>query len=164
MLSTTAVTANPQRSSSEVQFAGRVIIGDLAKLISPTVRKMRERCDGVCGDEGGEIEMAIGLLGVGGDGTTGGLLNLMAINLDAGAAEERESQISKRGNSIVTALRRFNSADAAAWCRRTYFDLRKRELSNIRDVSDRQICRSVAEIERDRREWLKQFGGRQHLD
>lgn len=142
------------RSPREAEFASRSIIYDLAVQTSPSVRKARERCHTYCGDEGGDMEMAIGLLGIGGRTTTQSLLNLLSIQLDAGVAEERECQIAKRGKALVPALTRLNSVQASSWCQQTFHDLRKRELANLHDVTVQQVCRASAEIEADRKEWI----------
>lgn len=141
-------------SPTEAEFATRLVIYDLAMLISPSVHKAREHCDSYCGDEGGNIEVAIGLLGIGGQATTQSLLNLLSVQLDGGGAEERECQIDKRGKALLPALRRLNASQLSSWCHQTFQDLRKRELSGVSDVSVKQVCRPVAEIEDDRKEWM----------
>ena len=141
-------------SPREAEFASRLVVNDLALLTSPSVRREREHCRNYCGDEGGNIEMTIGLLGVGGHATTQSLLNMLSVRLDAGGAEERECQIAKRGKALVPALKQLNATQASSWCHQAFRDLRKRELANLNDVSVEQICRPPAEVEADRKEWI----------
>ena len=150
-----AIAAVTHRSLEprEAAFATRSVIYDLALLQSASVRKAREQCNR-CGDEGGEIETTIGLLGIGGRATTQSLLNLLAVRLDAGGAEERECQIAKRGKVLVPSLKQLSAARASNWCHQTFHDLRKRELTNLRDVTAEQVCRPAAEVEADRKEWI----------
>ena len=155
--------ANSSRfNPREARDADRYIIWDLARQISPAMRKARDHCDS-CGDEGAGIETAIGLLGVGGQATTDGLLNLLAVQLDAGTAEEMECQIAKRGRALVPALKAFNSARAASWCRASFLGLRKQELSNVTDVRMEQVCRPSNEIEKDRTEWIRALSSGRNL-
>ena len=141
-------------SPHEAEFAARYVVNDLALLQSPSVRREREHCRNYCGDEGGNIEMTIGLLGVGGHATTPSLLNLLSVRLDAGAAEERECQIAKRGKALIPSLKQLNSTQASGWCNQAFHDLRERELANLNDVSVGQICRPSAEVETDRKKWI----------
>ena len=148
-----ACKANPAPAStpSEADNAARYIVYEHARVLSTSVRS---DCSGAC-DDGGAIEVTIGLLGVGGEATTGSLLNLLALQLDAGAAEARSCQIAKRGKSIVPALEHLDANQSAAWCQTTFADLKKRELSDVADVSASQTCRPANEIEGDRREWIE---------
>ena len=147
-----AVT-HTRREPLEAEFATRSVIYDVALLTSPSVRKAREHCS-YCGDEGGAIETAIGLLGIGGRPTTHGLLQLLAVQLDAGGAEARECQLAKRGRALVPALQQLSATQVSSWCNQTFHDLRKRELANIHDVTAQQICRPAAEVETDRKQWI----------
>jgi hypothetical protein len=146
-----------------VGFAASHIIYDLVQDASPSVRAIRDRCRDAkdssnwCDDSGTSSEAIIGLLGAGGEGTTSGLLKMMAIQLDAALGEERECQIGKRGKRLLPALRSLDVDRAASWCHAEFAALRKRALSDITDVSVSKICRSAGEIEGDRREWIKAF-------
>jgi hypothetical protein len=148
-----AVTHRPP-AAHEAEFGTRSIIYHLAIQKSPSARQALQHCGSPCGDHGGDIEMAIGLLGVGGRATTQSLLNLLSVQLDAGAAEERECQIAKRGKALVSALTQLNTVQASNWCQQTFRDLRKRELANLHDVTGEQVCRPSKEIEADRKEWI----------
>ena len=150
-----AFGAVTHRIPREAQFAAKYVIYDLAQLKSPSVRREREHCRGYCGDEGGNIEMAIGLLGVGGHATTQSLLNLLSVQLDAGAAEARECQIAKRGKALVPALKKLDANQLSSWCRQSFHDLRRNELASLDDVSVEQICRPTSEIDADRKGWIK---------
>lgn len=141
------------REPREAELASRSVIYDLALLKSASVRKGREHCN-YCGDEGGNIEVAIGLLGVGGHTTTQSLLNLLSVQLDAGGAEARECQIAKRGRALVPALKQLSAVQASSWCHQTFHDLRNRELGNLHDVTAEQVCRPTAEVEADRKKWI----------
>jgi hypothetical protein len=142
------------RPPREAAIATRSIIYDLAVETSPSVRKARERCQPYCGDESGGIEVAIGLLGIGGRTTTQSLLNLLSVRLDAGAAEERECQIAKRGKALVPALKALTAVQASNWCQHTFRDLQKQELADLRDVTVEQVCRPRGEVDADRKEWI----------
>jgi len=146
-------TSHRPRAPREAGSATRSIIYDLALLQSASVRKAREHCD-YCGDEGGNVEVTIGLLGIGGRATTPALLNLLSVRLDAGGAEERECQIAKRGRALVPALKQLSAAQASSWCHQTFHGLQKRELANLHDVTAEQICRPIAEVEAARKEWI----------
>jgi hypothetical protein len=138
----------------EAEFASRSVIYNWVLLTSPSVRKAREHCHSYCGDEGGNVEVAIGLLGVGGRATTQSLLNLLSLRLDAGGSEELSCQIAKRGRALVPALAHLSANRVSSWCGQTFHDLRKQELANISDVPVEQICRPPAEVETDRKEWM----------
>jgi hypothetical protein len=146
----------------EAEFGTRSIIYDLALLQSATVRKVREHC-AYCGDEGGDIETAIGLLGIGGRATMQSLLNLLSVRLDAAGAEERGCQIAKRGKSVIPALKQLSATETSSWCHQTFHDLRKRELANLPDVTAEQVCRPAVEVEADRKEWLAAFQSGRNL-
>jgi hypothetical protein len=148
-----AAVVNRSPVPREAEFATRSIIYELAVLQSASTRKAREHCD-YCGDEGGQVETTIGLLGIGGRATTQSLLKLLSVRLDAGGAEERECQIAKRGKALVPALKQLSAAQTSNWCHQTFSDLRKRELANLRDVTAEQVCRPATEVEADRKEWI----------
>ena len=147
--------AVPHRPPPEAEFATRSIIYELTLLISPSVRKARAHCRSYCGDEGGNVEVVIGLLGIGGHATSQSLLNLLSLQLDGAAAEERECQIDRRGKSLLPSLRQLNAARMSSWCHQTFQELRKHELSGVTDVPVDQICRPTAKIDDDRKEWLE---------
>jgi hypothetical protein len=138
---------------SEAENAAKYVVYEMARGRSPSVRSAGQACSDACVGGGGS-EVVIGLLGIGGEATTGPLLNLLAVQLDAGMAEARSCQIAKRGKSILPALERLDAARLSAWCQSTVDDLMKQELSNVRDVTLAQICRPAADVEADQREWL----------
>jgi hypothetical protein len=148
-----AVAHHPP-ASREAAFAAQSVVYDLVLLTSPSVHQARQHCRGHCGDEGGDIEMAIGLLGIGGHVTTQSLLNLLSVQLDGGGAEERECQIAKRGKALVPALKQLNPVRVSNWCHQTFHDLRKRELADVNDVSVELVCRPPSEVDTDRKEWI----------
>jgi hypothetical protein len=155
--------AASDEAPGSVDYAAGYIIYDLAQRSSPSVQAIRARCrdpksySNRCDDNGTSMEAIIGLLGAGGDATTQGLLKLMAIQLDAALAEERECQIGKRGKRLLPVLRSYDANRAAKWCQAEFDALRKRELSDVTDASVAEICRPADEIERDRRQWIKAF-------
>lgn len=141
-------------ASHEAEDATEYVIWSLALETSQSVRAARENCGNFCGDHGAGIEVAIDLLGAGQDATTKGLLDLLAVQLDAGPAESRSCQIAKRGRTLAPALRTFDASQAADRCKATFNRLRQRELSEIKDVTIDQICRPAEEIAAERRDWI----------
>jgi hypothetical protein len=127
---------------------------DLFLESSQSVRTAREHCENCFIDHGGSAEVMVGLLGMGGAPTTDSLLNLLALQLDAGLSESRSCEFAKRGSSLIPALKKLDSADASRWCQTTFSRLRQHELSEVSDVSVDQICRSPTEIDADRIGWI----------
>lgn len=148
---------------SEDKRATDYIIWALTLEKSPSVRVARERCQDYCSDHGGGIEVAIDLLGIGGPATTDSLLDLLAVQLDAGGAESRSCQIAKRGKALVPALRKFDPVKASQWCGTTFNRLRQRELSEVNDVPVEQMCRPATEVDSDRQEWIAALGSGRDL-
>lgn len=142
---------------SEDKRATEYIIWALTLERSSSVRAARDRCRDYCTDYGGGIEVAIDLLGIGGNATTDSLLDLLALELDAGAAESRSCQIAKRGKPLIGALKRFDPAKASQWCVATFDRLRQRELSEVNDVPVEQMCRPAAEIRADGQGWITEL-------
>ena len=139
----------------EAESAARYVIYEKARSRSSTLRSARQACSDACDSGGGEgWKLPSGYWASAGRRLPTRWLNLLALQLDAGMAEARSCQIAKRGKNIVPALERLNAAQAAAWCQSRFADLRKRELSNVADVTSAQICRPAAEVEADRQEWL----------
>ncbi|MCY7281667.1 MAG: hypothetical protein LH610_12390 [Sphingomonas bacterium] len=138
----------------EAASAAEYVVYEYARGRSSSWRSATQACSDACNDGGVGIEVAIGLLGIGGESTTGTLLNLLAIQMDAGMAEARSCHIAKRGQSIVPALEKLDAAQSSAWCQATFVNLRKRELSDVVDVTAAQVSRPAAEVETERREWL----------
>lgn len=136
------------------RFATQYVMQDLVLELSETVRAAREHCGDCYIDDGGNAEVMIGLLGMGGDRTTDSLLNLLAMQMDAGLAESRSCEFAKRGRSLVPALKKFDSAKASKWCGATFNRLHQYELSKVDDVSVQQMCRPLTEIEEDRKSWI----------
>jgi hypothetical protein len=136
------------------KFAAQSVVMDQVLEQSRSVRAARERCGDCYIGDGGNAEIVIGLLGMGGAATTDSLLNLLTVQLDAGLAESRSCELAKRGKSLVPALKRFDSTTAAEWCATTFNRLRQHELSKVNDVSVAQICRPSKEIEADRKSWI----------
>jgi len=136
------------------KFAAQSVVMDQVLEQSQSVRAARERCADCYIDDGGDAEIMIGVLGMGGEATTDSLLNLLAVQLDAGVAESRSCELAKRGKSLIPALKRFDSTKAAVWCATTFNRLRQHELSKVDDVSLAQICRPLTEIDADRKSWI----------
>ena len=143
-----------QSFPSEDERATEYIIWALTLEKSPSVRAARERCRDYCNGHGGGLEVAIDLLGVGGSATTGSLLNLLAVGVDAGPSESLSCQIAKRGKALVPALEKFDPAKASQWCGATFNRLRQRELSGVDDVPVEQMCRPATKVDADRQEWI----------
>jgi hypothetical protein len=153
-----AIAAQPLQDEDPLpsadKFATQSVVMDQVLEQSQSVRADRGRCGDCYIDDGGSAEIMIGLLGMGGHATTDSLLNLLAIQLDAGVAESRSCEFAKRGKSLVPALKKFDSAKASQWCETTFNRLRQHELSKVNDVSVAQMCRPLTEIEADRKSWI----------
>jgi hypothetical protein len=156
--SAVAISVQPLQDEDPLPSADRLathyVMQDLALERSQVVRAARDRCGKCYFDNGGNAEVMIGLLGMGGDATTDSLLNLLAVQMDAGVSESRSCELAKRGKSLVPALKRYDSTKSAEWCRTTFSRLRQYELSEVKDVSVEQMCRPLAEIEADRKSWV----------
>lgn len=159
----TSVIASERTFRREARNATDYIIWALTLETSPSARASREHCRNHCGDNGAGIEVAVDLLGAGGQATTGSLLNLLAVRLDAGPSESRSCQIAKRGKAIIPALRKLAASSASQWCQTTFNRLRKRELADIKDVPIGDICRPAKAIDAERREWLAALQSRHDL-
>lgn len=147
-----ALTENEARF---VSFAERVIVIELARVLSPSFRKEREACFYAC-PETGALELAIGLLGISNsDASTDALVNLLGLRLDAGGSEDRGCQILFKGGKLLRHLKQLEAKQIAEHCQTIFLDLRKRELANLPDVSIAQMCHSETEIQHMKNEWLK---------
>ena len=150
------VTANDVR---QVRFAERVIVIELVRAMSRSLRSAREQCmqahPGACPDTGGTVELAIGLLGVSRSSVSAeALVNTLGLRLDGGGAEERTCQILVRGDALSRRLEQLRPQGVAEHCRTLFLELRKRELGDVSDVNEGQVCRPVTEIQQERDELL----------
>lgn len=139
----------------EIQFAERVVMGELAMALSQKVRNERQSGSRSCG-ESGTIELGIGLLGINrSEQASKALLNLLGLRLDGAGAEELSCQLLNRGNSILRPLQRLKPAEVAQNCTRTVESLGARELSDVTDVGTQIICRTPQEVDLARNELVR---------
>lgn len=117
----------------ETQFAQRVVITELTRALSPSIRASREQRGPAC-RESGALELGVALLGVGQESTSAGLLDLLALRLDGAGAEELHCQVFSRGKRVLPALKRLDPARSHAWCVAVFASALKRELSGVVDV------------------------------
>ena len=131
----------------EAAYAAEYVVRDVAR----TKTRAARACPGCTA---GGVEVIIGLLGAGGPATTHSLLNLLAVQLEPGAAQARSCQIARRGKELASDLKRFDPRQAARWCEATYDGLQRRGLVAGSDGAAGQVCRSEAAIEADRSAWI----------
>jgi hypothetical protein len=138
-----------------IHFAERVVVIELARASSPSLRAARENCATACA-ESGALELSIGLIGVSrGSYSSDALINLLGLRLDGAGSEELDCQILLRGSTLISRLRRLQARQVVEHCQALYLDVRGRELVNVRDVNMEQVCRSEVEIRRGQVELLE---------
>lgn len=134
------------REKSNQVFRTRTFI-ELTKALSPTTRYAKSKCGSACADNGA-IEIAIGLLGVSKvDEANLALITLLGAKLDGAGSEELGCIILTRGKEITPYFSRLSSKESAAHCHETFYNLKKLELSDVKDVDANQICRTEKETE-----------------
>lgn len=139
----------------QVGFAERVVIIEIARALSPSIRISKERCGEACSDSGA-LELAIGLLGIDqSNASAKALVDLLGARLDGAGSEELSCQMLVRGKDVEHHLKHLNSKQIAEHCRSFFGELKKREISDIKDVGVDQVCHTESEISRTQREFLK---------
>lgn len=119
-----------------VNVAERVIMIELVRALSPSTR-----------GSGGDIELAIGLIGVAqSDVSSKALINLLGLRLDGAGAEERTCQILARGESLLAHLKRTKPEYVVNHCQNSFMDAHKRELSKVSDVEINEVCLTASEV------------------
>jgi hypothetical protein len=148
----TAADANEARF---LRFAEQLIIIELTRGLSHSVRQARERCPGTC-LETEATELVIGLIGANRSGAAAdALVNLLGLRLDGAGSEELGCQIVTRGTALLSRLANLQAKSVAEHCQSIFHELKKRELRDITDVEVEQICRTEAEILKSKDEFLK---------
>lgn len=139
----------------QVSFAERVITIELVRSLSPSVRAAKEKCGDKCSDTGA-LELAIGLMGVSrSDISAKTLVNLLGVRLDGGGAEELSCQMLVRGAGVARYLKQLKPKLVIENCKSVFYDLRKREISGVADVTADQVCNSESEVDSARNEFLQ---------
>lgn len=147
-----------------VNFAERLVMIQLARAMSPVIRRERARCP-VCCVESGALELAIGTIGISQTAEAdAALLRLLGLQLDGAGAELLACAVVTRGSQIEQRLKSAVAAVFVSRCESEYEVLRKRELHDIGDVSVRDVCSSSEEFERKRAELIKAIEGQQPCD
>lgn len=131
-----------------VEFAERVVMIQLARAISPAVRAERIRCP-LSSVESGASELALSLIGFSRSSESDTVLvHLLGLRLDGAGSEDLGCYFVRRGEQMRRRLARTTAAEIVSICRAEYAQLRKRELSDITDVSADDVCLSRVDVER----------------
>jgi hypothetical protein len=126
-----------------IHFAERVAFIEQARLASPVIREIRERCQGTCPQYGTEVELAIGTIGIGkSTAAADALINFIGLSLDGSAGEELSCQLFINGRTILERLERTQAKAIVDHCRSTFHELQKHELKGIAE----QTCRTEDKV------------------
>ncbi|WP_124950336.1 Imm57 family immunity protein [Sulfuriferula thiophila] len=141
--------------TQQVHYAERVVMNELVRALSPSMRNAREMCSTACPETGG-LELGIGLIGISrSDNGTNALINLLGLRLDGAGSEELSCQILNRGNTVLRPLEKLAADRISDHCRTSFYAARKRELAQVLDIQVEQVCRSELEILSVRDELVK---------
>jgi hypothetical protein len=159
------MTIADKDEARQLDFAERVIVGEMIQGLSlsaqrtrenilKTCNETREQCWSICPPPAGYAsELAIGMIGIGRSNTAAdALVNLLALRLDGAGSEEVSCQILIRGRTLLSRLERLNAKSLVERCQSTFHKLR---LKSISDVKVEQICRTEDEIRGRRDEYLE---------
>jgi len=140
------LTATDANTARQLRFSEQLVIIEMVRELSPSVRQARERCPETR-PEADATELVIGLIGINkSDAAADALVNLLGLRLDGAGSEELDCQIVTRGSALLGRLENLQAKSIAEQCRSIFHELKKRELRDITDVKVEQICGTKAEI------------------
>jgi len=155
------LAAVAKNEADTLRFAEQILITEMVQGLSSSFRKEKEICLKTCSTcstcpEVSATELVIALISINrSNAASNTLVNLLALRLDGADSEELDCQIAIRGRTILSHLKRLQTKSVVDRCYSTFHELKKRELAHVTDVKAEQICRSEAEVLRERNEMLE---------
>ncbi|HFK6384701.1 TPA: Imm57 family immunity protein [Escherichia coli] len=128
-------------SGEQAIIAKRVIMTELAYSRSKSLNEKRQDCTPgfFCGLT--IIDLAMGSLGTNKNAAaTEALIDLIVTTVDAGASEDLDCAIIFHGYEILPLLEKFNINDRIERCKMDFFELKRRELRQVSDITVSDVC------------------------
>lgn len=138
------VIAN-EYSGDQAIMAKRVIMTELAYSRSKSLNEKRRDCTPgfFCGLT--IMDLAMGSLGTNKNAIAiEVLIDLIVTTVDAGASEDLDCAIIYHGYEILPQLEKFNVNDRIKRCKADFYELRKRELRQVPDITVSDVCNTGA--------------------
>ena len=139
-----------ENETVQVAFAERVVMIEVARGLSKSLREVRDKCSYFC-HESSAIDLGLALIGIcDSNSCSDALVRLLGLRIDAEPSEFLQCQITLRGPSLMPYLKKLDGRDIKERCKAKFIELKKRELAQVFDVQYEDICISEEKINKSR--------------
>ncbi len=126
---------------TQAKFSERILFTELSYEKSKSLIKKRDACNIGCIKGLPLVDLTIGNLSVNNNSATlETLVNATVLNIDAGGYEDLDCAIVIHGSAILPQLKKFDFNRSLKNCHSVFNDLKKHELSTLKDINIEDIC------------------------